>query len=71
MILDTNAWFRLFDSPHEIRADVRQQLQAEKRLALSVFSLIEIAQKQSKHDFLSLPVEDWFRISIPRGASKS
>lgn len=66
-LLDTNAWFRLFDSPHEIREAVRRTLQSEKRLGISAFSCIEIAQKQSKYDFLSLPVEDWFRVSIPRG----
>ncbi|MEX2607808.1 MAG: type II toxin-antitoxin system VapC family toxin [Kiritimatiellia bacterium] len=66
-LLDTNVWFRLFDSPHEITEELRRTLQAENKLAVSIFSLIEVAQKQSKHDFLSVPVEDWFRIAIPRG----
>ncbi|MCC5847257.1 MAG: type II toxin-antitoxin system VapC family toxin [Verrucomicrobia bacterium] len=66
-LLDTNVWFRLFDSPHEINEAVRRTLQSEKRLAVSSFSLIEVAQKQSKHNFLAVPVRDWFKIAIPRG----
>ena len=67
-LLDTNAWLRLFRSPGEISPDVRRRLNGESTLALSPFSLIEVAQKHAKAPEkigLGKPIGKWFELALP------
>ncbi len=67
-LLDTNAWLRLFQYPDEINASVRAAVNAEQVLALSPFSLIEVAQKNARPGCplnLRVPLEQWFTLALP------
>lgn len=66
-LLDTNAWLRLFNAPYKLNDSVRNVLNHEVVLGLSPFSVIEVAQKQSKKPILNLPLQKWLEISLPSG----
>jgi PIN domain nuclease of toxin-antitoxin system len=66
-LLDTNAWFRLMDRPDVIRKSVLKTLSGEIMLGLSTFSLLEVAQKNHKHELLTVSLEKWFEIALPPG----
>ena len=67
-LLDTNAWLRLYHEPHLVSPEVRQRLDSEPALALSPFSIIELAQKQAhprKRITLGQPLHKWLIRAMP------
>ena len=59
-LLDTNAWFRLVDSPEILPTNVLDRILKETTLGLSPFSLIEIAQKNAKRPLIQVDLDLWF-----------
>ncbi|TLD69837.1 type II toxin-antitoxin system VapC family toxin [Phragmitibacter flavus] len=66
-LLDTNAWFRLFDRPEQIAPSTISLLRTENVLALSSISLIEVAQKNAskRGPLFTLPIDRWFLAALP------
>lgn len=66
LLLDTNAWLRLFLFPSQLTRAMRQTLAAEQILALSAMSIFEVAQKVSKGKLhCGMPVRDWTELATP------
>jgi len=73
-LLDTNAWFWLFARPAFLSTSVRRELNRQEVVAVSPFSMIEIAQKNASPKGnlrLRTSVEEWFRLCTPPGRVRS
>lgn len=65
-LLDTCAWVDAFSAPELLKTSVRKLIGAQRVIHIASISLLEVARKEAKGDFIfGMPLTDWFGIALP------